>query len=67
MQEKGNAARGMLKEWKFSFQKYVSWAANGPIRMPQGHIPLGAIHLWGPLSGALSTVCRKREMLHVAC
>ena len=25
--------------------------------MPQGHIPLGAIHLWGTLSGALFTVC----------
>ena len=25
--------------------------------MPQGHIPLGAIHFRGPLSGALFTVC----------
>ena len=33
--------------------------------MPQGHKPLGVIHLLGPLWGALSYVCRKREILHV--
>ena len=33
--------------------------------MPQGHTPLGVTHCWGPLWGALSSACRKREMLHV--
>ena len=65
MQEKGNAACGLLIKWKFILQKQVSWTANGPIRMPQGHTPLGVTHFWGPLWGALFSACRKREMLHV--
>ena len=36
-------------EWKFSFQKEVLWAANGPIWLSQVHTPLGVIHFWGPL------------------
>ena len=31
MQEKGNAACGLLIKWKFITQKSVSWIANGPI------------------------------------
>ena len=67
MQEKGTAASGLLIKWKFILQKRVSWTANDPIRMPQGHIPLGAIHFWGTLLGVHFTVCRKREMLHLDC
>ena len=33
----------------------------------QGHTPLGAIHFWGVLWWVHFTVCRKREMLHLAC
>ena len=58
---------GLLIKWKFILQKLVLYTANDPIRIPQGHIPLGLIHLWGTLRGVHFTVCRKREMLHVAC
>ena len=32
--------------------------------MAQGHAPLGVINFWGPLRGALFSVCKKGEMLH---
>ena len=67
MQEKGNAACGLLIKCKSVWQKWVSWIASGPSWMLQGHIPLGAIHFWGTLWGVHFTVCRKREMLHLAC
>ena len=54
MQEKGNAACGLLIKCKFVLQKLVSWTANGPIRMPQGYILLGVTHFWGPLWVPLS-------------
>ena len=34
--------------------------------MPQGHTPLGVIHFWGPLWGALFSACRKMEILHMS-
>ena len=67
MQEKGSAASGLWIKWKFILQKQVSWTAKNPTWMPQGQSPLGAIYFWGTLLGALFSVCRKREMLHVAC
>ena len=67
IQEKGNAATGLLTKWKFILQKLVSWTANDPIRMPQGHIPLAAIQYWGTLWSVHFTVCRKGELLHLAC
>ena len=33
--------------------------------MPQGLIPLGVIHFWGPLWGTLFSACRKMEIMHV--
>ena len=35
--------------------------------MPLVHAPLGVIHFRGPLWGAPSSACRKREILLVAC
>ena len=67
MQEKGSAASGLLIKWKFILQKQVSWTAKNPIWMPQGHTPLGVSHFLGTLWGVHFTVCRKREMLHLAC
>ena len=67
MQEKGNSACGLLIQWKFILKKWVSWTANGPIWIPQGHAPLGLIHFWGTFRGVFSNGCSKREMLHVAC
>ena len=67
MQEKGNAASGLWIKWKFILQKQVSWTAKNPIWMPQGHTPLGVSHFLGTLWGVLFTVCRKRELLHLAC
>ena len=46
--------------------KYVLLTAVGPIWMPQGHMPLGDIHFWGPLLGAFFSACRKMEILHMA-
>ena len=34
--------------------------------MYQGPTPPGVILFWGPMWGALSSACRKREKLHVA-
>ena len=31
MQEKGNAACGQVKKWKFIFEEEVLWIANGPL------------------------------------
>ena len=67
MQEKGTAASGLLIKWKFILQKWVSWTANDPIWMPQGHIPLVAVQYWGTLWSVHFTVCRRRELLHLAC
>ena len=66
MQEKENAACGLLIKWKLILQKWVLWTQNGPTRLPQGHAPLGVIHFWGGLWDALFSGCRKREMLHAA-
>ena len=49
MQEKGNAACGLLIALKFTLQKLISLTANGPIWMPQGHTPYIFIHFLGPL------------------
>ena len=64
---KGKCCMWPVNKVKINLEIWVSWTANGPIRMPQGHTPLGVIHFWGPLWGALSSACRKRKMLHVAC
>ena len=60
MQGKENAACGLIIKWKFIFQKRALWTANG-------HTPLGLIHFWGQLWGALFSGSNEREMLHVAC
>ena len=64
---KGSTAYGLWIKLKSILKTWASWTANGPIWMAQGHTPLGVIHFWGPLWGALFSACRKREVLHVAC
>ena len=53
IQEKGNAACGLLTKWKCIYQKWLSWTANCSIWMSQGRVPLchsllgGRMNKWG--------------------
>ena len=64
MQEKGNAACGMLiveiyfAKVGFMDSKWFNWNATG------SYTP-SLINFWGTLFGGLFTGCRKRKMLHV--
>ena len=62
---------GQLIKLYFILQKYFLRTANGPIRILQGHTPLGVTHFWGKLLGTLLgvnvMVFRKREMMLEAC
>ena len=63
MQEKGNAAGGLLMNWKLIFPKPVAGTAHAPIWLLQGHTPLvlGSTVDWPFLC------MQGKGMLHVAC
>ena len=59
IEEKGNAACGLLIKWKITFQQWDSWTSNGPIWMTQGHTLLGVIPFLGALWSAFFSAWKK--------
>ena len=59
---KGNAACGLLIEWKSNLQKWVSWT---PLVQFEIYYPLYCLQFLIPLLSALFLACRKRKILHL--